>query len=283
MMPDYNRLKKLKLILFDLDGTLLNEHGMIGDKSKEFVKKLSPLGVQFTFASGRLHSALTEYAKELDIKTPLISLDGALIKSHPEGKVLFESFVPEKYTLKSIQYADKLMLRIALCHADAIYYTEHNSLIPALVDKFGARFEEVDSYNRYLSKTLEVVFVSESKDYLKHVEKHLNFPYSFGLTTSYTKSYNSQGMYYLEVRKKGSTKATGLAYLLKRLKIKITETAVMGDWYNDRELFATKAYKVAMTNAVNELKNLSDYVTDKSNNDDGVGDFLEMVYNAKTK
>lgn len=282
MTADYARLKKLKLILFDLDGTLLDENGKIGNKSKEFVKKLEPLGVQFTFASGRLHSALTDYATELGVKTPLISLDGALIKSHPEGKVLFESFVPEKYILKSIEYSDKLMLKIALCHADAIYYTEHNSLIPTLVDKFGARFEEVESYRPYLDKTLEVVFVSESKDYLKHVENRLNFPYSFGLTTSYTKSYNSPGMYYLEVRKKGSTKATGLDNLLKRLKIKVTETAVLGDWYNDRELFTTKAYKVAMANAVNELKNLADYITEKPNSQDGVGDFLEMVYKAKT-
>ncbi len=55
----------------------------------------------------------------------------------------------------------------------------------------------------------------------------------------------------------------------------------MGDWHNDRTLFETKALKVAVDNAVIEIKGLADYITSKTNEEDGVAEFLEMVMKAK--
>ncbi len=274
-------LKKIKLIVFDLDGTLLNEYGEVGQASFKLIKELRKLGVRFSFATGRLHSAIIKYAEQLDIITPLISLDGTLIKNYPDGEVLFESFINEKHVRKALMYADKYLLKIALCHADAIYYTEDNSVVPDLTDKFGARFEQVNRYENYFSNTLEIVMMSDYKDNLKFVNERLNFPYTFGLTTNYYKSHSNEGIYYLEVRKKGSTKATGLLRLIKYLKINIKETVVIGDWYNDKSMFETKAIKIALDNAVAELKYSADLVTTKGNNEDGVAEFLEMVLKAK--
>ena len=86
-----NKLKKIKLIVFDLDGTLLNSSGKIGDRSKQLIKELELLGLHFSFASGRLHTAITSFADELNLKSPLISLDGCHIKSFPDNNLLFES------------------------------------------------------------------------------------------------------------------------------------------------------------------------------------------------
>ncbi len=267
--------------MFDLDGTLLDDKGAIGRDTIDLVKKLDGLGVQFSFASGRLHSALTDYAAELKIHTPLISLDGCLIKSYPEGKLIYESVMPVKHVQKAIGLADRFLVKYALCHADAIYFTEHNSIIADLIDKFGAKYEEVNSNTTLLDKTLEIVLVSDYKEYIKEIEKHLTFPYAFGLTTTYSKSYQNPGMYLLEVRRKGSSKATGLKKLASYLKIGISETAVLGDWYNDKSLFETSAFKVAVANAVPEIKFLSNYVTKRGNDEDGVAEFLELLYKAK--
>ena len=95
----------------------------LADETKRLIKKLGRIGVVFSFATGRLHSAITKYAEILDIKTPLISLDGCLIKNHPEGKIIFESFVPTKYVSQVIGYSEKYTVYVALCHDDAIYYT----------------------------------------------------------------------------------------------------------------------------------------------------------------
>ncbi len=280
-MMDLNRLKNLKLILFDLDGTLLNDYNEIGQDTIGLVEKLKAKGVKFSFASGRLHSAITEHAETLKLDTPLISLDGALLKSHPKGEIYFHSYVKEKHVYKAISLADKYLLKIALCHDEAIYYTEHDALIPKLLDKFGAEYKEVSVFRGLTDKVLEIVMTGDMRESLRHVGSKLTFPYSWGLNTSQYKSQRIPGQYYLEVRRQGCSKGTGLIRLTKILKIGIKETAVIGDWYNDRSLFDTGAFKVAVKNAVPELIRLADYVTTRTNNEDGVAEFLELVLRSK--
>jgi hypothetical protein len=275
-------LKNLKLIVFDLDGTLLNDDGEIGKESKRLIAELKKLNILFTFASGRLHTAFVDYAEELNLSTPLISLDGTLIKGYPDGNILFQSYISLKDMNKVLAYADKYLFKIALCHADAIYYDDHNSIVPSILNKFGAKFEEVPYYGSYLDKTLEVVLMSDYKESIVEVNNRLNFPYTWGLTTNYYRSQSHNHMYFLEVRRKGSSKGTGLKNLLKKFKIKWNETAVIGDWHNDKSLFETKALKIAVANAVAEIKYKSDHVTKRTNHEDGVAEFLEMVLKAKT-
>ena len=98
-MTDLIPLRNLKIVVFDLDGTLLDDKGTIGKDTKELIKELKEYNVRFTFASGRLHSAIINFAEELGIKTPLISLDGSLIKSYPDGKTIFESEISNPSTL----------------------------------------------------------------------------------------------------------------------------------------------------------------------------------------
>jgi len=69
--------------------------------------------------------------------------------------------------------------------------------------------------------------------------------------------------------------------LLKHLSIKPSQAAVIGDWYNDITMFQTNAVKVAVANAIPELINTADYVTTKSNRDDGTAEFFEMVLKSK--
>jgi len=279
-MIEIESLKKIKLIVFDLDGTLLNGSNEIGTESQRLIRSLREKGMRFTFATGRLHSAVVDHAKSLGLETPLITLDGSLIKSMSD-EIIYESFIPKKYVKKAIKLADFHLLNIGLCHADAIYFNEHSPLVPDLLDKFGATYIEVDSFDDYLDKTLELVVASDYKDSVRLIEGRMTFPNAFGLNTSFYKSHRRGDTYFFEARKHGSNKGKGLARLLKKLKINIEEVAVMGDWHNDRTLFETKALKVAVDNAVIEIKGLADYITSKTNEEDGVAEFLEMVMKAK--
>ena len=281
-MIDSERLKRLKLIVMDLDGTLLNSKAQIGEETKKLINKLKDKDVLFTFASGRLHSALISYAEELDLKVPLISLDGTVIKSYPDNNIVFESFVPEKYVVKALQLSDRYLLNIALCHADEIFFTERNSVIPQIMNKFGAKYTEVDSYNNYLDQTLEIVFAGDFKENIKYVRDRFAFPHAFGLNVSYFRSQTHDGVFYLEIRKKGFNKGKALLKLLKHLKIKVRDIAVIGDWYNDNSLFELNSLNVTLKNGIPELKRNAHIVTNKSNDEDGVAEFLEMVLKAKS-
>jgi len=282
-MVDKNLLKRIKLVVLDLDGTLLNDQGEIGSESLILINKLKSLGVNFTIASGRLHASIENYAKQMDLKCPLISLDGSLIKSNSTGKVMFEAVVPQKKILKSLSYANKYLTMAALCHQDTIYYTEHNENIYNIIEKFGAPFVEVENYYSFSKKCLEIVLAGDSKENLNEINERLNFPYTFGLYTNLYKSHSSEGVYCLEIRKAGSSKAKALFRLLRHLHIGITETAVLGDWYNDKTLFETKALKVAPANAIAEIKYTAHIKTKRTNNEDAVAEFLEMLLSAKSK
>ena len=73
-----------------------------------------------------------------------------------------------------------------------------------------------------------------------------------------------------------------LKKLCKYLKINIKDSAVLGDWYNDKTLFETDALKIAVANAVPEIKKMADFVTAKSNDEEGVLEFFEMMLKAKS-
>ena len=280
-MVTKERLKKIKLVVFDLDGTLLNNEGMIGEESLQLTEELKKFGVSFSFATGRLHSAVSAYVEEMKIDIPIISLDGALIQKDTDTKPIHKTFIKPKYVKKALKLADKYFLKIALCHPSAIYYTEDNSTIPDVLDKFGAVYKPVYSYEHYLNEVLEIVMTSDYGDYVKHVSQKLIFPYTFGLQTSYYKSNSKGGIYYLEVRNLGSSKGNRLKKLCKHLKIKEKEAAVIGDWHNDKSLFETDALKIAVANAVPELKKMADMVTKRTNDEDGTADFLRILLKAK--
>lgn len=282
-MSDIDRLKNINLVVFDVDGTLLSDKGEVSEKTKQLVKELKKHGIIFSFASGRLHSALIPIAEELNIHIPLISLDGTVIKSYQGKEYVYRSFLKQKHVNKAIELSEKFLVNIALCHADAIFYTESNAVIPKLLDKYGAFYKEVKSYDDYTSETLEIVFAGDNRRIVAYLRDKFSFPFTLGCTISFFRSHTYDEIYYLEVRRSGSSKGKALLRLIKHLKTSVNNTAVIGDWYNDISLFETKVLKVAMQNAIAELKHNADIVLSKTNNEDGVSEFLETLLEAKTK
>jgi len=281
-MLDPKRLKKVELVLFDIDGTLVDDDGVISERTKLIINDLKKLGVRFSFASGRLHSALVPLAEQLKIYSPVISLDGTAIKSVSGKQFVYRSFIKEKHVKKAIEYSEKYLVNIALCHTEAIYFTEQNSVIPTLMDKYGAVYKEVESYNNLTDKVLEIVFAGDKKRTVEFIRDKLSFPFTLGLSLSYFRSQTHESIYYLELRKSGSSKGKAMKRLLNYLKINEHNTVVIGDWYNDLTMFDSKAIKVAPKNAIAELKNKSDYVISKTNNEEAVAEFLELIFKAKT-
>lgn len=280
-MKQKPNLKEIKHIITDIDGTLLNDEGEIGIESKKLIKNLINENVTISLATGRLHSAVKEIAGELSLNGYIISLDGALIKNYVSDKTLSESFLKPAQVKKAISISERDLIHIVLCHASAIYYTEYNSVIPSLLSKYGASYKQVDSYQNYITGTLEIVCSSDMKSSIKQMEEKFNFPYSLGCNTSYFRSKKNENIYYLEIRKAGSSKGKAVARLLKHLSIKPWQSAVIGDWYNDITMFQTKAMKVAVANAIPELKNTADFITSKTNSEDGTAEFFEMVLKSK--
>jgi Cof subfamily protein (haloacid dehalogenase superfamily) len=277
-LPD---VSKIKLIVSDIDGTLLKDDGVLGNETKKILLQLMEKGIKFSLATGRLHSAVQELASEIKINGSIISLDGSVIKDFINDKIIFESFISPSKVKKAIELAGKHLVNIALCHSDAIYFTENNSFIPEILSKYGAKYQEVNSYVDYINNTLEIIFVSDMQDAISKIRNRFEFPKSFGCRISYYRSSSKQNMYFLEVRKSGSSKGKALKRLLKYYKLGWDNIAVLGDWYNDTSMFETDALKIAVANAVPEIILKADFVTKKTNDEEGLCEFFEMILKSK--
>lgn len=274
------RLSKIKLIVSDVDGTIANSKNEIGEETKQLVHKLSSKNVKITFATQRIHSSVVDFAKDLGINIPIISINGALIKDL-DNKIISKSVVNPKIVRKAIEYADKYFVRIALVHEDEIVYTESNSVLKDFMYRLGADYRIVDSYDNYINNILEIIMMGNEKSTVRYIQNKINFPMKFFHTAKYFRSSSKLGVYHLEVRKSGTSKKTGIQKLVKYLGYHKDEVAVIGDWFNDRVLFEYGGFNVALQNAVAELKMHADYVTERTNDEDGVAEFLKMVYDSK--
>ncbi|MBS1517163.1 MAG: Cof-type HAD-IIB family hydrolase [Bacteroidetes bacterium] len=282
MSLSFNELKKrfgsIKLIVSDIDGTLISSNNEIGDLTKQLVNKLKKKNINISFASQRVHSSIVPIAEELNVKIPFISLNGSLIQDKDSSIILNRSVIDKKYVEKAIRLAEKYYLKIALCYNDRIVYTEDNSVIKDFMTRFGTTYTLVDSYDDYLDKVLEIIMSGNDRANMREVQRKMRMPFGMYLKVKYFRSQSFQGVYNVEITRKGISKKTGLKILSRHLKLRNNEIMVFGDWYNDRDLFEFGGTNIALDNAVDELKDVADYITDKSNEDDGVGHFLQKFY-----
>lgn len=275
-----SRLKRIKVVVSDVDGTLTTNENELGEQTIELVKKLRLKGVLTTFATQRIHSSIVDFAKELEIEIPMITINGALIQDL-KGNAIFKAVINPKYVKKALDFCDIFFVRIALVYNDEIVYTENNSVLKDFMYRIGTNYRLVDSYKDYENGVLEIIMMGNEKSVIKHIQKKLNFPFKFYVYAKYYRSSTRLGIYNLEIRKTGTSKLTALKKLAKHLKCRKHEIAVIGDWYNDRELFEFGGLNIALQNAVAELKNKAHYITEKTNNEDGVGEFLKLLYDSK--
>lgn len=275
-----DRFSRIKLIVSDIDGTLVSNNNSISELTKQIIKKLQEKKIYFSLASQRVHSSIIPIAKELEIKIPFISLNGALIQDTEDKVVLNKSIIDRKYVEKAVRLAEKNYVKIALCYNDRIVYTENNSVIKDFMSRLGTTYTLVDSYDNYLDNVLEIIMSGNDRKVMREIHKKMHLPFGIYLKVKYHRSQSYEGVYNIEVLRKGVNKKSGLKILSRYLGIKKKEVMVFGDWYNDRDLFEFGGTNIALANAVDELKDIADYVTDKTNDEDGVGHFLQMYYDS---
>jgi len=274
------RFPKIKLIVSDVDGTLVSSSNQISEEAKEIIRKLKQKKISFSLASQRVHSSLVPIANELDIDIPIISLNGTLIQDRKGEVVLNRSVIDKKYVERALNLAERYYVKIALCYNDQIVYTEDNSVIRDFMTRLGTTYTAVDSYNNYKDKVLEIIMSGNDRKIMKHIQKKMTPAFGLRLKVKYYRSQSFQGVYNIEILRKGINKNTGLKKLAKYMKVHKNEVMVFGDWYNDRDLFQFGGTNIALANAVDELKDIADYVTDKSNDENGVGNFLRKFHDA---
>jgi hypothetical protein len=274
-----DKLKKIKLIVIDIDGTLVDRNGRVGEKSLTLARQLKSQGIYCTLSSARSYHFSSHIADELDIDIPFITLDGALIKDRNHN-IVFKSTVKEKTIRRAVKLADANYGKVTVCDEKYVYVTPKNSVVREY-SRLNAPIKEVQSLEN-IKDVLEILIYCEDKSSLRAIRNNFNFPHDIGLILNVTKSL-SNDYYLLTIKRKGGDKLSSVKRLVKFLNLKKRNIAVIGDWHNDMPLFKYGAYNFAVQNAIPELKRRADYITSCTNNEDAVGEVLELVHNYKIK
>lgn len=274
-----HRLRDIKLIVVDIDGTLVDAEGKVGEKTLHLSRELKKHNIYCTLSSARSFHFSSHIADELDIDIPFVTLDGALIKDR-KGKMFYEGIIRDKVIKEAITMAENNYGKISVCTHEHQYFTSRNSVIREY-SRLSAPIKEVETLEN-IKGVLEILIYCEDKASLKIIKNRFGFPLNVGIHLSVTKSPNHE-YYLLTIKKKGSDKLASVKRLVNILGMKRKNVAVIGDWHNDMPLFDYGAYNIAVQNAIPELKRKADYVTNSTNNEDAVGEVLELVHNYKLK
>lgn len=267
----------IKLIAFDLDGTVFDDHKRISPATKNILEKAAAMGYEIVPATGRPYKGLCSEVEELQGVNYVVTTNGGGVYNRKTGECIHEDSMELGGVLPMIARLDRLEIMVdAFVRGDS-YMTRRKVY---LIDRIEGP-EELKDYIRS-SRTVVEDQVQALRERGDDIEKiTINFGYDpQGRRIGYEEAwevlkdfpqYNpvSGGMQNIEVTAKGVSKASGLLWLGKYLKIKPEEMIVFGDSGNDIDMLRMAGTGVAMGNAEQEAKEAADYVTG-ANTEDGI-------------
>ena len=116
---------KIKLFVSDIDGTLLLPGQKVTAKNIAAVNKMVSTGITVTIATGRMYRAALPIALELGVNVPIITYNGALIKS-VDGEIIHAQYLPENLVTEITKFYQRRGWYLQNYSEDNLYYAEHN-------------------------------------------------------------------------------------------------------------------------------------------------------------
>ncbi|MGM0140166.1 hypothetical protein IGI65_002645 [Enterococcus sp. DIV0755b] len=260
----------VKVVVSDVDGTILNSHHQISQRLKEAIRKIAEKNIPFVLASARSPEGMKQISQKLAVtNSPLAAFNGALVIR--QDQIIYSQPV-EKEDVKKILAALKVQfptIAVNLYSANEWYVDRMNQYVKleSEITQITPIVKDLDLLidTRPVHKLLLIGAVAEitaAKDFLAQE-----------VTTSalYLSKDN-----YLEVTHRTVSKESALQAIAQYYNITTKEIMTFGDNYNDIPMLVAAGVGVAMNNAPLEVKKVADRIT-KSNDEDGVAHILEEL------
>lgn len=259
---------KVKLIVSDMDGTLLNEHGEFGPDFFTIYQELKSLDIKFAAASGRQYYNLLEKFENLKDELIFIAENGAVVMKGDQEIHLQP--MPREKAIEIIQIVRKLGGKhLILCGKKQAYIEDQDPDFMEPFLKHYSKYKVVDD----LTQIKDDPFLKLTICDLSGAEEH-TFPH----VKRFQKDLHVKlsGEIWIDFTDKTADKGHALQIVQKLYDIKPDETMVFGDYLNDMELFNHAKFSYAMENAHPEIKTKATYLTD-SNSRQGVEKVLHQL------
>ncbi|EJS16652.1 cof-like hydrolase [Bacillus cereus VDM062] len=260
-----------KMIVLDLDDTLLRDDHTISPRTKEALMTAQEKGVKVVLASGRPTFGMRNVAKELLLEeygSFILSFNGAKIINCKTNEEIFSSTLSPEIVNNLFEISKTEDIWIHTYIGDDIVTEENNPYTEIEGEITGMPIIEVDDFKAAVKEPVVKVLMNKEAERLVEVEKKLQKQLEGQLSVMRSKPF------FLEFTEHGVTKGTSLNQLIQKLGIKREEVIAMGDSYNDQAMIEFAGLGVAMGNAPDDIKEIANYVTD-TNMNDGVAKVVE--------
>lgn len=253
-----------------MDDTLLTDDHRISDLNKKVLLEAQAKGVYVVLASGRPTSAMTAYAKELELDlndSYMLSFNGAIVSRVKDDLVLFEQKLTVDQVHELYDYSVKRKTHIITYLDDEIISESDSEFIEIEKEITGMAHLKVTSFKDAIDKPTVKCILLEEPQYLKSLEADLKAAMPH-LSVSMSKPF------FLEVAQNGIDKASSLRFLAQKLGIRQDEIIAVGNAGNDLTMIEYAGLGVWVDNVTPELRDKADLIV-ASNNDDGVAEVVQ--------
>ncbi len=262
-------MKNTKIVFVDLDGTLKDSYQKISVRNKIIIEKLSDIGVQVVFTTGRPLNYTISLSKQFSASNYVIASNGAEIYNYFNKKVIYNSIISNEILIKLSELIKKYNL-----------FFIANCLLKSYTNKdFGDPGKKIinsldDILNEKISQLIVESFDIES---MKKFKKEISTISGVKISNKSRNPKDNNKILFYDITNVDVSKGNAVKFLCDYLKIDINKTMAIGDSDNDIEMLQVSNIKVAMNNATDNLKKIAKFVT-LSNDQEGVAIVLERLY-----
>lgn len=259
-----------KMLVLDMDDTLLTDDHKISDINKEMLLKAQELGVYVVLASGRPTSAMTSFAKELELdlnNSYMISFNGAVISTVKDNEILFEQTLSKEQIHELYDYSIEKKTHIITYLNNEIISETDSEFIEIEKEITGLKHTKVASFKEAVTTSAVKCILLEEPSYLKGLEADLKATMPH-LSVAMSKPF------FLEVAQNGIDKAASLKLLAEKLNINQSEIIAVGNAGNDLSMIEYAGLGVWVDNVTPELRDKADVIV-ASNNNHGVAEVVQ--------
>lgn len=258
----------IKLIVTDMDGTLLNDSHDIPADFWETEKFLSNKGIYVAVASGRQYYNLESKFDEIKDRMIFFAENGTYVVH--KGKELFLNALDPEAAMDFIDIGREIDgVQLVLCGKESAYIESGDEAFYNEIKQYYERLQIVEDLKKVKDTFLKVTICD-----FKGVEKnsYLNFK-------KYKKDFKVAiaADIFLDITSLTANKGTAIKKIQESLNISPDETLVFGDYLNDLEMMQNANHSYAMKNAHPEIISASKFVTEFTNNENGVLKTIEFL------
>lgn len=265
----------IKALFLDLDGTLLNDRKEITAGNKAAIRKALEAGHKVVITTGRpLGSAIIQ-AEKLELTAPgcfVISYNGGVVYDMGERKVIFQQTLPLEMMRKVMEEADRRGIHVQTYDEKDVLVLPHNddAEIRRYCSLIKATFRVINSLDEVVAEPPKVLIINyQNPEPLAEFQKWLH-SWADGILDSFFSCD-----YYVEIVPMGVNKGAAILRMAEELGIPYENTICAGDSANDLAMIRSAYLGCAMANATDEVKAISNYITEKDNNHDGIAEIIE--------